>query len=579
MAKATTTIQRQAPLTQAGQALESSRDSGFDLSAAVGEVVDNSAEAGASKVRIRTMRTDDGTTIDQIGMADDGAGIDPDILANVLSLGYSSRYNSRTGMGRFGMGLKLASLSQGRRIDVYTRRLDSPVVFHTYLDLDEVERGDQDVLTVDELDAFPADYADLMTTPKTGEVFTSGTLVVWSKVDRLAEGGRFGASLDERLKDLVKFLARAYRKFIDQGLFIELDNTAISLHDPLFVLQNPRVIEKFGKDLRAEKLHAAPEATFEIDGHEVHVTVTLLPRELRQHKGKGGRATRGTEEFRDLYIPDNEGKISILRQNREIYYDLVPKLYPGGKERLDRYIGVEVSFPAALDEYFQVRNVKRGAEPVSKLRERLRNDLKKPIEAARKMIREYWDEVQREENLASGGTAGHETAQDAVDEADETAPAGRANLDVTPEEVDEELNRIVEDLGLDPDDPATKETAESIRTSYEQRAITIVDGGWPGKELMDIVHLSGKAIVKINHRHPFVSEVYDPVKAMAAMDPADLNVEDVAELLRKVDVGIDVLLMGYAKAENMHDKPEDAYGELRSYWGIFSGGYVRQAFD
>jgi anti-sigma regulatory factor (Ser/Thr protein kinase) len=562
MAKTATADTRHAPLTQAGQALESSRDSGFDLSAAVGEVVDNSAEAGASKIRIRTMRIDDGATIDQIGMADDGAGVDPDILANVLSLGYSSRYNSRTGMGRFGMGLKLASLSQGRRIDVYTKRLDSTVIFHTYLDLDEVESGDQQELGVTELDAFPADYADLMAHPKTGEPFTSGTLVVWSKVDRLAEGGRYGASLDERIKDLVKFLARAYRKYIDQGLFLELDGTTVTLHDPLFLLENPRVIEKFAKDLRAEKLHAAPESTIEIEGHEVTVTVTLLPR-----------------EFRDLYIPDNEGKISILRQNREIYYDLVPKLYPGGKERLDRYIGVEVNFPAALDEYFQVRNVKRGAEPVSKLRERLRNDLKKPIEAARKMIRDYWDEVQREENLASGGGAGHETAQDAVDEADETAPAGRANLDVTPEDVDSELDRIVEDLGLDPDDPATKEKADSIRTSYQKRAITIVDGGWPGKELMDIVHLSGKAIVKINHRHPFISEVYDPVKAMAALDPADLNVEDVTELLRKVDVGLDVLLMGYAKAENMHDKPEDAYGELRSYWGIFSGGYVRQAFD
>ena len=571
-----TSTPRHAPLTQAGQALQSSRDSGFDLPAAVGEVVDNSVEAGASRIRIRTMRVDDGATIDQIAMADDGSGIDPDILANVLSLGYSSRYNSRAGMGRFGMGLKLASLSQGRRVDVYTLRGDTDVVFHTYLDLDDVESGVQTDLNVIELDAFPADFADLMTHPKTGEAFTSGTLVVWSKVDRLVEGGRYGTSIDERLQELVKFLARAYRRFIDQGLFVELDNMPITLHDPLFVLENPRVTMKFGKDLRAEKLH---DDTFVIDGHDVHVVVTLLPRELRRKKGAGGKATKKTQEFSDLYIPDNEGKISILRENREIYYDLVPKLYPGGKERLDRYIGVQVSFPAALDEYFQVRNVKRGAEPVSKLRLKLRDDLKKPIEAARKMIREYWEEVQREENLAAGGSSGHEAAQDAADEADETAPQGRAGRGATADDVDRELERLIEDLGLDPNEPATKEKADAIRSSYERRAITIVDGGWPGKELMDIVHLSGKAIIKINHRHPFISEVYDPVKAMAALDPGDLDLEDVAELLRKVDVGLDLLLMGYAKAENMNDKPDEAYGELRSYWGIFSGGYVRQAFD
>jgi hypothetical protein len=549
------------------------------LSAAVGEVVDNSIEAKASKVRIRTMRTNDGQTIDQIGMADDGTGIDPDILANVLSLGYSSRYNSRTGMGRFGMGLKLASLSQARRVDVYTKRLDPPTVFHTYLDLDEVEAGDQEDLQVTEEKAFPADYTDLMAHPRTGESFSSGTLVVWSKVDRLVEGGRYGASLDERTKDLVKFLARAYRKFIDLGLFIDLDNTTITLHDPLFLLDNPRVVDRFGKNLRAEKLHYGPDSTIEIDGQHVEVTVTLLPPELRRVKGKGGRASKGFEQFRDLYIPDNEGRISILRQNREIYYDLVPKLYPGGKERIDRYIGVEVNFPAALDEYFQVRNVKRGAEPVSKLRERLRNDLEKPIQAARKKIRDYWDEVKKEENQASGGTAGHEDAQDAVDEADETAPGGRANLDVTPADIDRELARIMEDIGLDPDDPTTQEKSAALRKSFDRRAITIVDGAWPGRELMDIVHLSGKAILKINRRHPFISEVYEEVKVASATDPADLDLEDVATLLRKVNIGLDLLFMGYVKAENMHDKPEEAYGELRSYWGIFTSAYIRQAFD
>lgn len=574
MTDTTTTTRPPAPLAQAGQALESSRDSGFDLSAAIGEVVDNSIEAGASKVRVRTTRSNDGPTVQQIAIADDGTGIDPDILASVLSLGYSSRYNSRTGMGRFGMGLKLASLSQCRRVDVYTKRVDLSTLYHTYLDLDEVNRGKQVDLRVHEVDEFPDDCADLLTHPRSGELFTAGTLVVWSKVDRLIEGGRYGASLDQRMTDLVKFLARAYRKFTDKGLYIELDGTHITLHDPLFLLENPRVTERFSKDLRAEKLH---DDRFEIDGHEVSLTVTLLPRELRRKRGGGGRVRKGAEEFRDLYIPDNEGKLTILRQNREIYYDLVPRLYPGGKDKVDRYIGVEVSFPATLDEYFQVRNVKRGAEPVDKLRERLRSDLKKPIEAARKMIRDYWGEVEREEQVARGGVTGHEASQAAVDHANETAPAGRANLDVTSEDVNRELGNIVEDLGLDPEEPITKETAEAIRSSYEKSDITIVDGGWPGKELMDVVHLSGKAIVKVNHRHPFISEIYDAAKAMAELDPADINGDDVVGLLRKITTGIDVLLMGYAKAENMHDKPEDAYSELRSYWGIFSGSYIREA--
>ena len=94
--------------------------------------------------------------------------------------------------------------------------------------------------------------------------------------------------------------------------------------------------------------------------------------------------------FKGLHIPDNEGHISIVRNGREIYYDIVPKLLPSGVEKIDRFIGIEVSFPAILDEYLQVRHVKRGAEPVTKLREELKKTLKRPIEVAREEIRAVW---------------------------------------------------------------------------------------------------------------------------------------------------------------------------------------------
>ena len=125
------TAQYRAPLTQAGHALESSRDSGFDLSASAGEIVDNSLEAGASIVRIRAVESDDETKIVKMAFADDGCGIPPEVLANVLSLGYSTRYNSRSGYGRFGMGLKLASLAQGEAVAVYTRPKGEARIFRT----------------------------------------------------------------------------------------------------------------------------------------------------------------------------------------------------------------------------------------------------------------------------------------------------------------------------------------------------------------------------------------------------------------------------------------------------------------
>jgi hypothetical protein len=48
-------------------------------------------------------------------VADNGAGIPETILADVLTVGFSTRYGSRDSIGRFGVGFKLASISQARR--------------------------------------------------------------------------------------------------------------------------------------------------------------------------------------------------------------------------------------------------------------------------------------------------------------------------------------------------------------------------------------------------------------------------------------------------------------------------------
>lgn len=45
---------------------------------------------------------------------------------------------------------------------------------------------------------------------------------------------------------------------------------------------------------------------------------------------------------------------------------------------------------------FQVRNVKRGAEPVSKLRDEIRTVIQKPVKAARDKIREEWGQAKQE---------------------------------------------------------------------------------------------------------------------------------------------------------------------------------------
>jgi hypothetical protein len=556
-----------AAIVQIDKALESYRNAGYDLTAAAGELVDNSIDWGkASIVRIRPRWDENRKRIEKMAFADNGVGIPVDILSHVLSLGFSSGYGSRSGLGRFGVGLKLATLAITPRVDIYTKRSDSDAIWHTHLDLKEVKEGVQTRIEARECDEYPVEFADLMR--DNDREYPSGTLIVWSRIDKLEEGGRYGQANRERLQELLRFLARAYRRFIDNGLQIELDGRQITLHDPLFLLPNPRVIERFGPDVNAS---IVDHGTLEIDGSRVEVTVALLPEVFRRHRGKGGRADRAGDEFSDLYIPYNEGKISFLRQGREINYDLVAKMLPGGKKEVDRFIGIEVSFPATLDEYFQVRNVKRGVVPVLKLREELRKFLDKPVRAARKEIRGHWTKVDTQESAAKPE---HDAAEDAVDRAEESTPRGRAGEGLEPGEERRLLERLVEETL--PEGASNEEKDAAIKR-LEERHIPVLDGGWPGKELLEITHLNGKAVIRLNSQHPFVGGVYTDLGVLADRDATEVDGSEAIDLARRTKLAIDVLLMGYAKAENMSPHPEDAYGDLRSDWGRFTWTYLREA--
>ena len=150
-----------AQIIQVDKALESWRDARFDLNTAIGEVIDNSIEAAAT-------RSPD-PDLSQGRQAQDHRHHRVQrrrywhrrhTLPHVLTLGYSSRYGQRSGLGRFGVGLKLAALSHARRLDIYTRQLGEEGVLHAWLDLDDIAAGIQTLILSETLPDFPAEHAE-----------------------------------------------------------------------------------------------------------------------------------------------------------------------------------------------------------------------------------------------------------------------------------------------------------------------------------------------------------------------------------------------------------------------------------
>lgn len=575
MATTLTKTQNRVPVVLSGQALRSLRDSGYSLPAALGEPVDNSLEADANVVQIwlQEAKDRDGKKhIHRIVISDDGRGMDHDTLHHYLQLGFSTRYMSKNTIGKYGVGAKLAALNFGRRIDVWSRTDTAEPWLHVVFDLDDALEQEKagEMVMIDEPDTAPV--------PKElGEMVPdgTGTIVVWSKVDRLEEGRRAPDANALRV-EVEKELSRIFRYFLHGGIKISVNGTDLLPHDPLFLMngtwadkvltEQPRGmfddgartvqhqaktggLDHFG----AEILYDEP---LKAGGSEAVLRVTLYPKEVTRQRGAGA-----DKLAKALRVPENEGSISFVRLNREINYTNVPRLFPRGVVEPDRFIGIEVSFKPELDEYFGVRNVKRGVEPHDELRAELRKRLQKPLEIARLKLDERWGAVARQSRTHEGE---HGPVVDAAKEVNRTLPKARAKGVESPAEE----KRILEDLAQD-----VGHTDEADKRAYLSRIkelpFVVESVDFPGTNFIDVQHLSGKVIIRLNTRHRFYREMWEPLRAVADRAAGTVSGEEAVRVARRTIEALTLLLIAYGKAESMEEDPHEQYGDLRAYWGQF----------
>src|SRR5437764_433472 len=98
--------------------VRSLRDMGYDFVHAVADLVDNSIAAGASQIDI-TLRYEGNNS--WLRIADDGHGMNGTTITEAMRYGADARDYESDDLGKFGLGLKTASMSQCRRLMVASR--------------------------------------------------------------------------------------------------------------------------------------------------------------------------------------------------------------------------------------------------------------------------------------------------------------------------------------------------------------------------------------------------------------------------------------------------------------------------
>lgn len=481
----------------------STRDSGYkSTSSAVAELIDNALQAEAHNIRITIQASDAMSGSDvRIQIADDGVGMDRQTLIQAMRFGGSGRYNDRSGLGRFGMGLPNASLSQARRVTVYTWQSTASVLT-TFLDVDEIAAGGvesipepvrhKSVVDVDRLDA------------------RNGTTVVWERCDRL--DNRRPSTLARKLSIA---LGRIFRHFIFKGVSIEINGTPIKPADPLYL--NAAAVQSGARQFQSTwicEVYADPEDDNSQVGR-VAVTFSELPVDAWHDLSN--------DQKREIGIANGAG-VSIVRADREVDFGW---FFMGAKRRenYDDWWRCEVRFDPVLDEAFGITHTKQQIRPKDFLSEALIGFIETTAKALNARARDAFSGIKT--NKASDSAEQIALSRDARMSPLPPPPAGslpgyKALVDRNPF-----LKRIEQSSG---------ENATSYHLLEDELASSV---------FLEPLRMGNAIVGVINPRHPFYRQVYGPIVSGKEVDP-----EQMAS-------GIRLMMLAAARAEATFTDPSD----------------------
>ena len=193
---------------------------GYSISEAIADLVDNSIDAKARNVLIRFVRTPD--RIARVLIVDDGHGMDDDKLSEAMRFGSKSDKPSGA-LGKYGFGLKTASLSQARIITVLSR-CEGKAIGRRWLKSNIGRDWQCEVLNEQDVEGFlQQDFSPL-------EPRNSSTVVIWEELEHLmAPTAKIDAVLHRTQQLLRLELGLRFHRFIadrSSPLTIVLDQQA-----------------------------------------------------------------------------------------------------------------------------------------------------------------------------------------------------------------------------------------------------------------------------------------------------------------------------------------------------------------
>ena len=587
------------------------RDSRYHNTAyALSELIDNSVEASAGLIDIlcqekaEIVKLRNQPRLSEIAVIDNGTGMDAKTLLEALKFGGGTRHNSHRGIGKYGMGLPTSSMSQCKRVDIWTWQEGPNSVWHSSIDADNIEQGNHLVPIPDQDTPIPKIWKQV----GNKEIFENqtGTLVVWSKLDKIQ--WKTGKAL---IDNTAREIGRIHRHYINVQLTKiravsfqsnrpdELKEMEIVANDPIY-LMSPNSIneEPWDKKAMFKEWGKTKEYTPIVDGKEQTIFVKysiVKPEALKTDiiTQNPGYTERGKHARHNIGV-------SVVREDREIILEDA-FLREGGstKDPQNRWWGCEVHFFRDCDELFGLDYNKQMAANFTQAAKTFARDDRSPEEILDEMgieddilygivgdIRRNISAMMRDINKmyeqirggikTRGKKSPEKKAVETATEADRDAiKLGLEN----PTHTDQDRENIPSDKRIEGLKDQYIKEGNTENDAQEMAEDLVKDDIWyqfrsdnlDGYQMFNVRSVQGILHINLNTDHP----VYDLLKDIESTQDEIIDENHPAF---KASVAIRLLLSSWARMEDQTVNKEERMRiqDVAVKWGRQVGKFINQ---
>lgn len=308
--------------------VESTRSIGYSFESALADIIDNSIGKGAKEIFVNFRSIGEQYLV----IIDDACGMDENELEIAMRYGSQSSLEVRdeNDLGRFGLGLKMASLSQCRKLTVITKK--NKKISAAKWDLDYIiYRKNWALIKFEDEEIEKLLYIDQLKNKQ------SGTIVIWQDFDRLAIGTtNMRKVFDEKIEIARSHVGLVFHRFMGDENFskrikIFFNNAKIDAIDP-FLINNAAT-------------QPLIEQTIRIENSDIKVKPYILPYISKM-------SPKDKQQI---------GDINDLRQNQGFYVYRNKRLIIWGtwfrlikQYELNKLARVRVDIPNTLDSIWEI---------------------------------------------------------------------------------------------------------------------------------------------------------------------------------------------------------------------------------